>query len=220
MKVIVIATHPDDETLGCGGSLLRHKSFGDEIYWLIVTTADGRFGYTNEQIDKRMREIEKVAAAYRFDEVIEFKLPVTELDTMPTKDLVLKIREVFDRLKPEVVYLPFSHDAHSDHRTTFMAASNCVKTSRFPYVKKILMMETASETEFAAPHDKTFSPNCFVDIGDYIDKKIEIMGIYASEVGEPPLPRSAENIRALATLRGSTANCLYAESFVVLKEII
>lgn len=216
---MVVATHADDETLGCGGTLLKHKANGDKIYWLIVTGSTERF-HTKEQAETRAKEIKQVAVAYKFDEVVEMNFPVTEIDLVHTKDIVLRMREVFDKIQPEVVYLPFSHDAHSDHSKTFVAAFNCVKTSRFPYVKRILMMEALSETEFCAPHNTIFSPNCFVDIGDYIDKKIEIMGIYASEVGTPPLPRSPENIRALATLRGSTANCRYAESFMILKEIL
>lgn len=81
------------------------------------------------------------------------------------------------------------------------------------------MMEIISETEFAAPNDAAFAPNYFVDITNYIDKKTAIMKLYESEVDKRPAPRSLENIEALATFRGSTANCQYAESFMLLKEI-
>lgn len=219
MKVIVVAPHPDDETLGCGGTLLKHRDLGDEINWLIVTVLAEESGYTSEQIAKRRKEITAVQKAYGFKDVFQLELPTTKIDLLYTRDLVLKIREVFHKLKPEIVYIPFSHDAHSDHRKTFSAALNCLKTFRFPYIKKVLMMEILSETEFAAANEPVFAPNCFVDITKYIDKKTAIMELYESEVDQRPVPRSLENIRALATFRGSTANCLYAESFMLLKEI-
>jgi LmbE family N-acetylglucosaminyl deacetylase len=83
------------------------------------------------------------------------------------------------------------------------------------------MMETLSETEFAPSRfTDAFIPNMFVDITEFIERKIEIMNVYRNEVGKHPFPRSEKNIRALATLRGATAGCKYAEGFVILKEII
>ena len=82
------------------------------------------------------------------------------------------------------------------------------------------MMETLSETEFApSPKEDSFIPNMFVDITDFIERKIEIMKIYKSEIGACPFPRSERNVRALATFRGATAGCEYGESFMILKEI-
>ncbi|MBI2463478.1 PIG-L family deacetylase [Candidatus Peregrinibacteria bacterium] len=219
MKVVVVAPHPDDETLGCGGTLLKHRDQGDEINWLIMTYLAEESGYSAAQRTKRNQEIKAVKKAYQFHEVVELNLATTKLDIMPTRDLTLKIREVFEKLQPEVVYLPFPNDGHSDHLKTFSVIYNCAKTFRFPFVKKILAMETISETEFAPQNNAVFSPNFFVDITKYIDKKLEIMRKYESEIGERPMPRSLENIRALATYRGSTANCMYAESFMILKEI-
>ena len=81
-------------------------------------------------------------------------------------------------------------------------------------------METLSETEFApSTKEDSFVPNMFVDITDFIDRKIEIMKIYKGEFDDHPFPRSERNIRALATFRGATAGCEYAESFMMLKEI-
>jgi len=106
---------------------------------------------------------------------------------------------------------------HSDHRKIFEAAYSCTKSFRYPFIKKIYMIETLSETEFA-PSTKE-DPNVFVDISKYMDKKIEIMKVFESEIGVHPFPRSERNLRALGTLRGATAGCEYAESFVLLKEI-
>ena len=118
------------------------------------------------------------------------------------------------------IYFPFKGDAHSDHKYIFDAAYSCTKSFRYSFIKKIYMMEVLSETEFAiSANDSGFIPNVFVDISRYIDKKIKIMNVYESELGKHPFPRSEKNLRALATFRGATSGCDYAESFMLLKEI-
>jgi LmbE family N-acetylglucosaminyl deacetylase len=135
--------------------------------------------------------------------------------------LITKISSVVNKVKPNIIYLPFKGDVHSDHKYIFNAAYSCTKSFRYPFIKKIYMMETLSETEFSLSiKEDSFVPNVFVDISEYIDKKIEVMKIYESEIGEHPFPRSERGIRALATYRGGTSNCDYAESFVLLKEIV
>ena len=112
-------------------------------------------------------------------------------------------------------------DAHSDHRYTFEAVAACTKSFRYPFVKKVCVYETLSETEFGMRLDDSgFKPNMWVNITDYLDRKIEIMKIFESELGNHPFPRSVENIISLAKLRGSTANTDAAECFVILKEIL
>ena len=134
--------------------------------------------------------------------------------------LVSKISSVINKIKPNIIYLPFKGDVHSDHKYIFDAAYSCTKVFRHPFIKKIYMMETLSETEFSlSTKEDSFVPNVFVDISEFMDKKIELMNIYESEMGEHPFPRSERNIRALGTLRGATCGCDYAESFVLLKEI-
>jgi LmbE family N-acetylglucosaminyl deacetylase len=134
--------------------------------------------------------------------------------------LISKISSVVNTIKPNIIYLPFKSDVHSDHKYIFDAAYSCTKSFRYPFVKKIYMMETLSETEFAlSTKEDGFVPNVFVDISEYMDKKIELMNAYESEIGKHPFPRSERNIRALSTYRGATAGCDYAESFMLIKEI-
>jgi LmbE family N-acetylglucosaminyl deacetylase len=96
----------------------------------------------------------------------------------------------------------------------------CTKSFRYPFIKKVLMYECISETEFApAFPEKAFVPNYFVDITEFFNKKIEIMKVFESEIAEHPFPRSLRNIEALATFRGATAGCEYAEAFQVVKII-
>jgi len=215
-KVLVIAVHPDDETLGCGGTLLKHKANGDEIHWLICTT----FNKNNQSYNIRENEIKKVSSLYRFNSITNLKIPTMQVDEHSMSELVNKISEVFNTLKPSILYLPFKSDIHSDHRKIFEAAYSCTKSFRYPFLKKIYMMETLSETEFSpSTKEDSFIPNVYIEISDFLEKKLEIMQIYKSELAPHPFPRSIENIKALATLRGATAGVYYAESFVLLKEL-
>lgn len=219
-RVIVVASHPDDETLSSGGTILKHKTDGDEVYWLIATSINEESGYSKEKILQREKEIELVADMYGFDKVFKLGIPTTKVDGFPISEIVGSISEIFNDIKPNIIYLPFRGDIHSDHRKIFEAAYSCTKTFRCPFIKKILMIETISETEFAlSTKESTFIPNHFVDISDFLDKKLEIMKVFEGEMGDHPFPRSVENIKALATFRGAMAGCNFAESFMILKEI-
>lgn len=218
-SILVIAVHPDDETLGAGGALLKYKSLGYQVHWLIVTSIDDdRF---NQEIrDKRNLEIELVQHKYGFDGVHKLAIPTMKVDEVNASILVSKISNVVAEIGPEIVILPFKSDVHSDHRAVFNAAYSCTKSFRYPFIKQILMMETLSETEFApSTKEDSFIPNIFVDISDYLEQKLEIMSIYESELGMHPFPRSLETLEALAKYRGAMAGCKYAESFMLLKEI-
>ena len=215
-KVLVIAVHPDDETLGCGGTLLKHKANGDQIHWLICTNIDKSHDY----YETRQKEIVKVSKLYSFDSVINLQLKTMRVDEYSMSELIGKISKVINEIQPDTLYLPFKSDVHSDHRKIFEVAYSCTKVFRYPFIKKIYMMETLSETEFApSTKEDSFIPNIFVDISKYIDKKIEIMKVFESEIAEHPFPRSERNLKALAILRGAMVGCEYAESFMLLKEI-
>ena len=219
-KVIVISPHPDDETLGAGGTILRHKSNGDEIYWLIATSMNNSAMYSNQEKWVRKKEIEKVSKAYGFKKVFQLNFNPAELNSSSLKKLIPKISNVFKLTKPNIVFSLNSSDIHSDHRILSQAVFACTKSFRFPSISLILTYECLSETEFSNESlGLPFSPNYFVDISDFIDKKIEIMKMYKSEIGINPFPRSEDNIRALAKYRGSTINTDYAESFRIIKMI-
>lgn len=220
MKVLVVSPHPDDETLGCGGTLLKHQAQGDKLFWLIMTKMASEVGYSGEQMRVRSQEIEEVARAYGFQKVFQLNFATTTLDTVPQRELIGAVSKVVEEVKPEVVYLPNRGDIHSDHRVTFDAAFGALKTFRAPSVKRVLAYEVLSETEFAPPlQSDTFTPNSFSDISNYLDKKIEVMRIYKDELKPHPFPRSEENIRALAVVRGATAGAKHAEAFTIIKEV-
>ncbi|KUO70134.1 MAG: GlcNAc-PI de-N-acetylase [Desulfosporosinus sp. BRH_c37] len=220
-NVVVITPHPDDETLGCGGTLLRHKYLGDSIYWLIVTGIHLKDGFTLDEVNRRMIEIQNIKQIYGFESTISLDFQTAKLDCIPMDRLVRSIGDAFKDINPQVVYVPFGGDIHTDHRIVFDAVSACTKWFRYSSIERVLAYETLSETEFGLnPSSNSFRPNVFINIENHIEKKIEAMKIYSSEMGEFPFPRSEHTIRALASLRGSTAGCRAAEAFMLLKEIL
>ena len=219
--VLVVAPHPDDETLGCGGTLLRHKAEGDQVHWLIMTSMHESQGFSAERIASRQAEIAEVSQQYTFDGVHELKFPTTELDTCARNELVAEVAKVVESVKPTVMYLPYRKDIHSDHKVTFDVAAACTKSFRYPSIKSVRVYETLSETEQSlSPDDSTFKPNLFINVSDYLEKKIEIMRLYKGEMGEAPFPRSQEMIEALAKYRGCVIGSTAAEAFMSVREIV
>ncbi len=219
--ILAIAPHPDDEMLGCGGTLLRHLAEGDTVYWLIVTAAQEQQGYDCNFIQRRTTQIIDVKEAAGFNALLQLNFPTTQLDTLPLGDIISALGHAINQLKPDTLYVPYGGDVHSDHGVVFAATKACSKWFRYPSVRRIYSYETPSETNFSLPPDGPGMPiQRYVDISKYIEKKIEILSIYKDELGSFPFPRSIEAIRALAQLRGAASGFVAAEGFQVLKEIV
>lgn len=220
-KVLFVAVHADDETLGCGGTILKHKAQGDEIHWLLLTgpTENHPYNFSKEHIVERAERVSRVAAAYGFDGFHYLGLPTQLLHALDLRDIIQKVDAVVKEVQPNIVYLMNSTDVHSDHRVAFDAVYACTKSFRKPFIEQILMLEALSETEFAlATQATSFCPNIYVDITPYMDRKLEIMQMYPTEVMKEPYPRSLSSIKALARVRGSRAGVMYAEAFQLLFE--
>lgn len=222
-KILFISVHPDDETLGCGGTILRHRALGDIIYWLNITdmTEGHPLGYPFEMKKIRNNEIAKVKELYGFAGIHNLQFPTQFLDDVKLQELIAKIDNVIKIVSPDIVYLPNRSDVHSDHRIAFNAIYACTKYFRNPNIKKMLMYETLSETEFSpALPENVFIPNTFIDITDYFEEKVKIMKVYKSEIMKSNAPRSINAIRALASLRGSRISVKYAEAFMLIFEVL
>lgn len=220
-KILIVAPHPDDETLGCGGTLLHHIASGNEVHWLIVTNIQCKFGFTELQVNQRQAEIKQVSEAYGFAGVHQLLFPPAQLDSIPRVEIISAIGHIMQKVKPEIVYLPYRGDVHTDHNIVFDAVVSTTKWFRYPFVRRVLCYETISETDFGLnPETRGFIPNSFVDITKYIDRKIEIANIYQTEMGNFPFPRSTEALQSLAKIRGVACGCLAAESFILLREIV
>lgn len=219
-KIIVISAHPDDEILGCGGTLIKHRENGDQIDWLITTNISENQGFSKDRVRSRQQEINDVAEKLNINKTYKLDYPTMCLSDESLITMIPKVSDIFNESKPEIIYILNRSDAHSDHLITFKAIMACTKSFRYPFVKKVLMYECISETEFgAALPENHFLPTYFVDISPYLKEKIKILSIYKSEMGEHPFPRSNRNIEALATFRGATAGVEFAEAYQILKYI-
>ena len=220
-NVLIIAPHPDDEVLGCGGTILKHQQAGDNIYWLLLTEPAIDESFAAEMMAERDEAITQMQKAFQFNKIFRIGFQVLHLDTIPLKKIVQSIGEIVHEIEANVLYIPFGGDVHSDHSVAFQAAWSAGKTFRYPSVKEIYVYETISETEYAVPQGLTvFQPNTFQDISQFIDEKLRIAAFYKNEIEEHPFPRSLEHIKALAVHRGAACGSKYAEAFMCLKRII
>lgn len=221
-SIAIISVHPDDETLGCGGTMLKHRAAGDDLHWLIVSRALAP-QWSEELKKTKAAEIEGVARAYGVASWTQFEFPAAHLDTVAANDLIHAIHGFLHSVKAETLYLVHGGDVNSDHAAVFSAVTSVVKPFHLRRLglRRVLCYETLSSTEAApALAHRAFLPIVFSDITPWIDRKIEIMDLYASETQGELMPRSASAIRALARWRGATIGSEYAEAFMPLREII
>lgn len=220
-RILIISVHPDDESFGCGGTILRHIKDGHKLYWMIITNVHDDNGWASDFVQKKQNDINKVSSLYGFEQTFKLDFPTTKLDVIPISGIINKISNVINKIRPEVIYLPNRSDIHTDHQVAFKAITSCTKNFRFPCIKRILLYECLSETEFSpALIENAFIPNVFIDISDFFEKKIQIIRVYNSELMKAPLPRSIDAIESLAKYRGSRIGKKYAESFMLIEEII
>ena len=139
-------------------------------------------GFKKTLIKKRDAEINKVAKLYNFDAIHRLGLSTKKVDEYVISNLIEKISSVINDVEPNIIYLPFKGDVHSDHRRIFEAAYSCTKSFRYSFIRKIYMFETISETEFSpSTKEDSFVPNTFIDISEFMEKKVSIMGVYDGE---------------------------------------
>ena len=219
MRILVISPHPDDETLGAGGTIARAKREGHEVYWLNITGISEQEGFAKDVVEDKYKQIQNVNQFFGFDDMKDLRLPTTKLDLIPCGDGIGYVSSYINKVKPEVVLMADYNDAHSDHRCVFEWLHASTKVFRYPFIKYILTMEILSETNFGLPTNP-FMINVYIDISDYLETKLQALSMYKNEVGEHPFPRSMESVKALAILRGTETGVRYAEGFRLIKAIV
>ena len=219
-KILIVSPHADDETLGCGGTILKHKKNKDKVIWLIVTKINKKGNYSENQIKLRKNEIIEVKKEYGIDKVYELNYIPSSLTYNHLGQLISNFQEIIEFEKPDQLYIPHKFDIHSDHRVVCNAINPFTKTFRYPFIKKIIAYETLSETNFILNSNEQFVPNLWIDISNFIDIKIKISKIYKSEFFKHPFPRSEDSLKSLAIYRGSQINVKFAESFMILKQLL
>lgn len=217
MKILIIAPHPDDEVLGCGGTIAKYSIIGDQVYLCIVTKAYTP-DWSEEFIKNRQKEIGKSNKILGIKKTYFLDFPTVKLDTISQKKLNKAIYKVVSEINPDILYIPHKGDLNKDHRLVF--ESSLVATRPIDQkIKKVLSYETLSETEWGQPIEP-FIPNIYEDITETFRDKIEAFKSYKSEMKIWPHPRSLKIIEALAKKRGSEAGIKFAEAFILIREII
>lgn len=215
-KVLVVSAHPDDETIGAGGTLLRHKDAGDEISWCVVTQAYTP-DWSEELIARFRRQAERVAQHLGVKTVEFCGFPTVKLNTVPAMQLGSALQRIVQAVQPEVVYLPPPADINTDHVIVHQAALVATRPLPGTSVRRVLAYEIAPTSRFGVTG---FQPTVYVDITDYLDRKLEMMSIYESEVKAYPHPRSLEALRAFAVERGLGVGVGAAECFQLIRELV
>ena len=226
MRILVIAAHPDDEVLGCGGTIARHADAGDQVQVLIVAE-----GATSRQ-QKRDRnqasdELSYLAQAAQRAGVILgasgvelLDLPDNRLDSLDRLDLIKQIEERIARHQPQVVYVHHAGDVNIDHRRLHEAVVTACRPTPGQPVRRLLSFEVASSTEWQPPGSAPpFQPNWFVDISSQWPRKREALEAYASEMRPWPHARSIQAVEHLARWRGSQVGVEAAEAFCLLRQL-
>ena len=223
--VLIVAAHPDDEVLGCGGTITRLAKEGKDVVIAILGE-----GITSRHPDRQSTETLKIQKLHECchkaakmlgaKDVYLYNLPDNRFDTVPLLDIVKIVEELITRLQPSVIYTHHSGDLNIDHSLTHRAVLTAVRPMAECLVKELFAFEGASSTEWAFQQfEPVFKPNVFMDIADTIEIKIQAMACYESEVRLFPHPRSPENLRGIAK-RWGVVSCLeFSEAFELIRSI-
>ena len=218
MHILIFAPHRDDEIIGVGGTILKRKAAGDTVSVCLVTAREGEV-----LPDVTMRIHREMQACHAFCGVDHyFGLPfgANLMETYSRKERNAAFLEVLKKTQPDEVYVPHWGDMQLDHRITTETAMVALRPKYGNNVKRIYAYETLSETGLNTPTaENAFIPNVYVDISEFLDKKLEAMRFYQSQLHPFPDLRSEESIEALAKFRGATVNVKAAEAFMLVREI-
>lgn len=225
MEILVIAAHPDDEVLGCGGTIARMAQEGNHVYIAILGEGITSRYRQREQADaillvKLREKTQRVGKLLGAKQVFTFDLPDNRFDTVPMLDIVKPIEDLIERIQPQIIYTHHGGDLNIDHRQIFCATLTAARPLPRCPVRTIYTYEVPSSTEWAmGKFCPSFQPNVFMDIHGTIENKLQAMALYESEVRFYPHPRSPEALRAIATRWGSVSGCYAAEAFELVREV-
>ena len=219
--MLVIAAHPDDEVLGCGGTIARLIKEGFEVYTLIlgegITSRDNmrERKRREEEITELKKEAKKANKILGVKEIFFYDFPDNRFDTVPFLDIVKSIEKVKNNINPEIIFTHYEKDLNIDHQITYRAVITATRPLKEETVKEIYSFEIPSSTEWNYP--LSFSPDVFFDISTTIDIKIRALEKYKTELRKYPHPRSLEGVKLIAKNWGIKVGLEYAEAFKTIR---
>ena len=220
MRILAVSAHPDDETIGAGGTLLRHVERGDRVFWVIVTQPYEP-QWTAELIRRAAEQVSTVKDLFGIKEVFRLGFPTVRLNTVPYMELSSALQRVVDEVAPEIVYIPPRDDINTDHRIVHDTALVATRPLPGCSVKTVLSYEISTTSRYGLPSGASpFRPSVFVDISRYLERKEEIFRAYETEVRNFPHPRSLEGITVIAKERGLSVGLDAAECFELVRHVV
>lgn len=219
-RILVVAAHADDEALGCGGTIAAEAEKGSDVTVMFLTNGVGARNVepADPAVARRAEASRRSADILGVKDIVQQNFPDNRLDSVPLLAVVQSIESVVAEFRPSVILTHFSGDLNVDHRICHTAVVTATRPQRGHRVSRILAFEVASSTEWAFS-PTGFVPDYFVDISQQLKKKLRALEAYNEEMRRTPHPRSASSIEALARWRGSTAGCVAAEAFSVVRVI-
>ncbi len=222
-NILIVAAHPDDEVLGCGGTIRHHVSKGDTVY--VVFMADG-VSSRGCQVESKEHQ-ERNCAAFSSCKILGTKKPMflgfhdNRMDTLALLDIVQPLEKVISKVKPVIVYTHHFSDLNIDHRITHQAVMTACRPQGDDSVKTILCFEVPSSTEWQTPNSgQAFEPNWFIDIKETLGNKLKALAAYKEEMRAYPHARSMKNILNTSMTRGAAVGMENAEAFVLVRQLI
>ena len=212
-KILIVAAHPDDEVLGCGGTISKLKNNNDINILFMTNGVSARGIKKSKEIAQRKNSALKLCKYLSISRPVFFDFPDNQMDKVPLLKIIKKLEKYIDKLKPTSIFTHYSHCLNIDHRITFEAVITACRPTKKQSVKKILSFEIPSSTDWALFKDKNFQPNFFVDISKNLKEKIEELNFYKKELRDYPHSRSIKGIKSLASVRGLSCGVKYAEAF-------
>jgi len=225
VKILVLAAHPDDEVLGCGGTMARRVREGHEVEIAILGEGITSRHASRDQADPAQlgalhSDSHRVAEMLGASRLHMFGLPDNRFDTVAMLDVVKVIETLIDEVRPEVVYTQHGGDLNVDHQVLYRATLTATRPMEGTVVKRVYSYEVASSTEWAFHRfSPPFHPNTFVDIAETLEVKVAAMEAYESEARPFPHPRSPESLRAIAHRWGSASGLRAAEAFQLVRAV-
>ena len=222
-KILVIIAHPDDEVLGCGGTIARLAEEGNIVYTLILgegVTSRDSIKDTNKGLNEILALQKSAIKANEIlgaEKVFFHDFPDNRFDTIPLLDIVKEIEKVKDKIKPDIIFTHYEKDLNIDHQITYKAVITATRPMQGETVKEIYSFEVLSSTEWAYP--TSFSPDVFYDISKMINTKLIALSSYKSELRKSNHPRSLGGVWNNASLWGQKVGVGYAEAFKLVRSI-
>jgi len=217
MKILIVAAHPDDEVLGCFGTVSKLIKNGGEAYTLILGEGKTSRGEGKKELEILNDEIKKANETIGIKKVFTENFPDNMFDSVPLLDIVKKVSEIKEEIKPDIIFTHYEKDLNIDHQVTYKAVITATRPMEDESVKEIYSFEILSSTEWNYP--TSFSPDTFFDISSTIEIKKEAMRCYASELRKFPHPRSIEGIELNARYHGMRVGREYVEAFKSIRVI-